>query len=63
MSVEEQRGTDHHGEERDPVPASRPGPCDDQKGVSQSDEYIRRGIVHAANAHATRINAAPMVLL
>lgn len=46
--VDEQQGTCHHEEERDPVPASRLGPDDHQENPTLSRETIRGEIMHAA---------------
>ena len=60
--VEEQQGICHHEEERDPVPASRPGTCDDEKGSILGGESIRGGVVHAANTHVVKLHSAPIEL-
>lgn len=53
--VEEQRGTGYHEEERDPVPASSPGPRDHKKGppplVHWGRDYVRDKYACCQNTH------------
>lgn len=43
--IEEQQGTCHYEKDRDHVPSSRPGSCDDEKGFNLGGESFRGGIV------------------
>lgn len=61
-SVKEKWGTGNHEEEGDPVPTFRGGPFEHEKEPSPVGESIRTRIVHAANTHVGRIQAAPMTL-
>lgn len=56
--IGEQRGTGHHEKEQNPVPASRPGSCDQEKESSPGGESVWGGGV-ASNTHADKLHVAP----